>query len=82
MFVGGEAWLVADMRQRCFDSKWGAYAVYAVLMAVLFVAGLPAVILAVLLKNRRRLWLDAAVKEKWAFLYEGYGETAWFWVRV
>ena len=67
--VEGDSWLVADMRLQCYRGDWYGYALYAFVMGLLFTAGLPAVILVILLKNRMRL-SRPAVLEKWGFLYE------------
>ena len=77
--VAGTSWLAADYRLACYDAEWSGYAVYAIVMMVLFVAGLPLTILGILVRNRGMLFVDAGVKERWGFLYETYGDTAWWW---
>jgi hypothetical protein len=39
--VNGTHWLEADMRLQCFNSQWAGYAFYGLLVAVLYIAGLP-----------------------------------------
>ena len=79
--VEGSYWLTADMRLKCYTSEWLGYAVYAGAMGVVYVAGMPLTILALLYKRRDKLFGPGseANQRMYGFLYDGYGPTAWFW---
>jgi hypothetical protein len=79
--VEGSYWLVADMRLQCFTRQWWSYAVYALVMCVLYVVGLPLSIFLLLRQHRDTLFgprSEATVK-RLGFLYDAYGPTAWWW---
>jgi hypothetical protein len=85
--VHGEHYLIADVSVRCFTPRWRAMAVYAGVMAAVYVVGLPLYILAILL----RLWRGRAHarglfglgsesnQRMFGFLYVDYGPHAWWW---
>ena len=79
--VDGSYWLTVDMRLQCFTSEWLGYAVYAGLMGVVYVVGMPVTIVALLYKRRDKLFGPGseANQRMYGFLYDGYGPTAWFW---
>ena len=57
------------------------YAMYGVVMCVLYVGGFPLGILYVLFKRRKGLFGPGseATMRKYGFLYDAYGPVAWFW---
>ena len=73
----------------------GRFALYALLVGVIYVVGLPLGVFVMLFKHRRTLFdnePDAArasdsqfksrvqeTREKYGFLYESYGPSAWWW---
>jgi hypothetical protein len=86
--IEGEWWLAADMRLRCYDGRWGAsgFALYALVVAVVYVAGLPAAVLWILWRRRHKLFgspTDPFVASTrgatFGFLYVDYGSSAWWW---
>jgi hypothetical protein len=79
--VEGVWWLVADMRLQCYTSQWYGYAFYASVMALLYVFGFPAAILAILCLRRKTLFGEGsdATRRVYGFLYEAYGPNAWWW---
>ncbi len=91
--IDDEWWLAADMRLRCYDGRWAGYALYAVGMALVYVVGLPVLVLWILFKRRRALFVThggrgasadvtaqaAATRTTYGFLYEAYGPGAWWW---
>ncbi len=42
--VDGVSWLAADMRLQCYTSEWFGYALYAFVVGVVYVIGLPAAV--------------------------------------
>ena len=80
----GQWLLAADMRLECYTSQWGAYALFALVYGIVYVAGFPLGVLGILLRHRRTLFGDkgnAAVAHTTAtygFLYTVYGPTAWY----
>jgi hypothetical protein len=80
-----EWWLAADMRLRCYDGRWAGFALYGLIMAVLYVVGLPAAVLWILWRRRHKLFgsptvpFVASTRATFGFLYEDYGSTAWWW---
>jgi hypothetical protein len=81
--IDGVAYIAADMRLRCYDSRWSAYAVYGLVMAALYVVGFPAAVL-LILRKRRHVLFDAGAagdetRSTFGFLYVVYGSTAWWW---
>ena len=66
-----------------FDSRWAAHAIYALVILVGFVVGLPLAILLILFRRRRSLFgpslAAAANTARLGFLYSAYGPTAWWW---
>ena len=79
--VEGVYWLVADMRLQCFTRTWFAYSMYGVGMIVLYVGGLPLMIIATLYKHRKTLFGPGSdtTEKTYGFLYFDYGPDAWFW---
>jgi hypothetical protein len=83
--IEGVSWLAADMRLRCYDSRWSGYAVYCVVMIAVYVVGFPATILWILWQRRHKLFgaptdrLVASTRATYGFLYEDYGASAWWW---
>jgi hypothetical protein len=69
------------MRLQCFTHEWYGYALYAGIMGVLYVVGLPLSIAVILVKRRRTLFGDGSAETRrvWGFLYEAYGPVAWWW---
>ena len=55
--------------------------VYGVIMIIVYVAGFPLGILAILLRNRKHLFGEGSeeTRRRFGFLYEVYGPTAWWW---
>ncbi len=39
--IDNASWLVADMRLQCYTSQWVGYAIYSLLVGVVYVVGLP-----------------------------------------
>ena len=39
--VEGEWWLEADMRMQCYNGHWAGYALYGLLVAIVYIVGLP-----------------------------------------
>ena len=62
-----------------------SYALYAVAVGVVYVAGLPITVFALLFRRRRTLFGDAndaavsSTRSTYGFLYEVYGPSAWWW---
>jgi hypothetical protein len=83
--IEGKQWLAIDMRLRCYDSRWAGYAAYGLVMGVVYVVGLPVVVLFMLWRRRGTLFgpstsiAVAATRARYGFLYEVYGPTAWWW---
>jgi hypothetical protein len=89
-YIDGTPYLAVDMRLRCYDSTWFGYATYAFIMGVVYMAGLPLSVLWILWRRRHKLFaterdskgqhmLVAVTVEKYGFLYEDYGPSAWWW---
>jgi hypothetical protein len=83
--IEGVSWLAADMRLRCYDSRWSGYAVYCIIMVAVYVVGFPATILWILWQRRHKLFgaptdrFVASTRATYGFLYEDYGASAWWW---
>jgi hypothetical protein len=83
--IEGEWWLAADMRLRCYDGRWAGFALYGLVMAVLYIVGLPAAVLWILWRRRHKLFgsltdpFVASTRASLGFLYEDYGSSAWWW---
>ena len=79
--VEGQYWLAADMRLQCFTAQWTAFAIYGVVMVVVYVVGLPLGIMALLLKNKATLYGPDSkdTMARYGFLYDSYGPDAWWW---
>ncbi len=83
--IEGHWLLVADLRLRCFDARWYGFAVYAAVMGVLYVVGLPATVLWILWRRRHKLFgaandsFVATTRDMYGFLYVDYGSSAWWW---
>jgi hypothetical protein len=91
-FVDGRYWLAADMRLECFTSEWAGFAVYALVMCVVYVVGLPVMLTWLLWRRRHHLYTGivhrgvtahpekvAFAQSMYGFLYLPYGPTAWCW---
>ncbi len=81
--IDGVSWLEADMRLQCYTTEWTGYAIYGVIMCVVYVFGLPLLVSILLFRRRHALFgADAAATANLAafgFLYEDYGPSAWLW---
>jgi hypothetical protein len=83
--IEGVWWLAADMRLRCYDGRWAGFAIYGLIMAVLYIVGLPAAVLWILWRRRHKLFgsptdpFVASTRETFGFLYVDYGSSAWWW---
>ena len=79
--VGGAHYLTEDMRLLCYSRVWWAYAIYGLVMIVLYVVGLPAATLYLLYVRRRALFGPGSEDNlrRYGFLYDAYGPVAWFW---
>jgi hypothetical protein len=79
--VEGRYYLAADMRLQCYTREWYGYAIYAFIMGVVYVAGLPLSIAVILVRRRRVLFGagSAETRRVYGFLYEAYGPVAWWW---
>jgi hypothetical protein len=74
--VDGKWFLVADMRLQCYTTEWLLVAAYAAFMCLLYVVGLPLVVLLILFRHRAHLFGDPTLDEeakriqfKYGFLY-------------
>ncbi len=73
--IEGVRWLAADMRLRCYDGRWAGFARYGLVMAVLYVVGLPATVLWILWRRRHKLFgsptdrFVASTRATFGFLY-------------
>ena len=76
--IGGELYLVADYRHKCYDSRWGSYFVIAALVMVVFVFGFPAYMMRQLYKVRDNLD-SIATKKSYGYMYLSYKNNAYFW---
>ena len=76
----------------CYSCPWvlrrvghRRYASYALLFAVIYVAGFPLSIFVLLYRRRHKLFGDAGdpyvatTRATYGFLYEDYGPSAWWW---
>ena len=79
--VAGQHYLVEDMRLLCYTQEWWGYAIYGIVMIILYVVGLPAATLYLLFVRRRALFGPGSEENmrKYGFLYDAYGPVAWFW---
>jgi hypothetical protein len=83
--IEGEWWLAADMRLRCYDGRWAGFAIYGIMMAIVYILGLPASVLWILWRRRHKLFgsptdpFVASTRETFGFLYADYGSSAWWW---
>jgi hypothetical protein len=79
--VEGRYYLAADMRLQCYTREWYGYALYAFIMGVVYVVGLPLSIAIILVVRRHKLFGDnsAETRRVYGFLYEAYGPVAWWW---
>jgi hypothetical protein len=83
--IDGVWWLAADMRLRCYDGRWAGFAIYGLIMAALYIVGLPAAVLWILWRRRHKLFgsptdpFVASTRTTYGFLYEDYGASAWWW---
>ena len=68
--------MAADMRLECFDSQWAGFAFYALIIGLIYVAGLPIAVFVILFRRRHKLFGDATnayvskTRETYGFLYE------------
>ena len=69
--VDGSYWLSVDMRLQCYTREWTGYALYGFIMMVLYVIGLPAIILVLLFKHRTTLFGPGSEEtmRRFGFLY-------------
>ena len=69
------------MRQQCYTREWAGYALYALIMAILYVVGFPLALTLVLYRQRKTLFGPDSEKTQrdYGFLYLAYGPTAPFW---
>jgi hypothetical protein len=72
--VEGRYWLTADVRLQCYTREWYGYAIYGLVMAVVYVAGLPITIFAILLRHRNTLYGPGSdvTLQRYGFLYDRY----------
>jgi hypothetical protein len=83
--IEGVWWLAADMRLRCYDGRWAGFAIYGLIMAALYIVGLPAAVLWILWRRRHKLFgsptdpFVASTRATFGFLYDDYGSSAWWW---
>jgi hypothetical protein len=83
--IDGVWWLAADMRLRCYDGRWAGFALYGLVMAAVYVVGLPVAVLWILWRRRRHLFgsptdlFVASTRATFGFLYLDYGASAWWW---
>ena len=81
--IEGEWYLEQDMRLQCYTGDWTGYAIYAIACGLVYVVGLPAIVLVLLYRRRHKLFGDAGdpfvatTRAKFGFLYEVYGPNAW-----
>jgi len=71
--------LLADVRQRCYDSRWNTYAFVAVACILVYPIGIPLFYFYLLWARRNRLFTDGAVQATFGFLYMGYQDNRWWW---
>jgi len=76
-----DLYLLADMSQQCYASLHEEMIlVLTIPLVVLFVLGIPIVGFLLLFLNRHKIEYDnAAFKEKFGFLYNGYKIAFWYW---
>jgi hypothetical protein len=83
--IEGVWWLAADMRLRCYDGRWAGFAIYGLIVAVVYIVGLPAAVLWILWRRRHKLFgaptdpFVASTRAAFGFLYVDYGNGAWWW---
>ena len=79
--VGNDYYLAIDMRLQCYTGEWTGYAVYGLLIVVVYVIGFPVGIFWLLFKRRHALFGPGSEDNmrKFGFLYDAYGPSAWFW---
>jgi hypothetical protein len=83
--IEGVWWLAADMRLLCYDGRWAGFAIYGLIMAALYIVGLPAAVLWILWRRRHKLFgsptdpIVASTRTTFGFLYVDYGSSAWWW---
>ena len=74
--IEGRYWLAADMRLECFNGEWAGYAFYALVIGLVYIAGLPLTVLFILYRRRHKLFGEpndpyvAATRDTYGFLYE------------
>ncbi len=78
-------WLAADMRLRCYDGRWAGFALFGIVIAIVYIVGLPAAVLWILWRRRHKLFgsptdpFVASTRAAYGFLYVDYGDSAWWW---
>ena len=79
--IDNVSYLIADMRLQCYTPQWSMYAIYGVVMVVLYVVGFPFTIFCVLYRNRHTLFGpdSGPTMRLYGFLYDAYGPTACYW---
>ena len=69
------------MRLQCYTREWAGYALYALIMAILYVVGVPLVLSYLLFRRRKTLFGAGSddTQRDFGFLYLAYGPSAPFW---
>jgi hypothetical protein len=72
--VEGRYWMAADLRLQCYTQRWYGYALYALIMAVVYVVGLPLATLLILLRHKSTLFGPGSesTMKRYGFLYDRY----------
>lgn len=77
--IEGDLWLNSNLDIKCFDSTHVKYSVSVALPAILvWVLGVPTLILAYLTKMRRRL-AEIELKLRFGFFYNGFRRSHFYW---
>ena len=72
MQVEGSYYLAADMRLLCYTREWTGFAIYGLVMCIVYVAGLPGVIVYILYPRRKQLFGVGSEEnmKRYGFLYD------------
>ncbi len=76
--IQGIYYLVADYRQICFEPNWNIYAIVAGVGGLIYVIGIPLVELSILYYNRKRLYKDEDLKERFGTFYLNYNSDSYY----
>ena len=76
--IQGKWYLIADYRHICFESTWNEYAVTATVCGIIYVIGIPLAELLILYCNRRRLYTDGSLKERFGTFYLNYKPNSYY----